>query len=125
MMLLRVQRQGISAFVQGRHTLRNCGERIAKIAQDEFVPARLRREACCGTLTDDNAAVANSDKQDMSLISRRFLTFCQSICSIRLILMVLVRKWGDEVQAVLQSQKNRGDGIPDGIETVDNGNVEQ
>ena len=39
--------------------------------------------------------------------------------------MVLVRKWGDEAQAVLQGQKTRGDGIPDGVETVDNGNVEQ
>lgn len=39
--------------------------------------------------------------------------------------MVLVRKRGDEVQAVLQGQKTRGDGIPDRVETVDNGNVEQ
>ena len=39
--------------------------------------------------------------------------------------MVLVRKWGDNAQAVLQGQKTRGGGIPDGVETVDNGNVEQ
>ena len=38
---------------------------------------------------------------------------------------MLVRKWGDEAQAVLQGQKTRGDGIPDGVETVNNGNVEQ
>ena len=31
-------------------------------AQDEFVIARRRREACRGTLTDDNAAMADSDK---------------------------------------------------------------
>ena len=31
-------------------------------AQDEFVSARRRREACRGTLTDDNAAMADSDK---------------------------------------------------------------
>ena len=39
--------------------------------------------------------------------------------------MVLVRKWGDEAEAVLQGQKARGDGIPDRVETVNNGNVEQ
>ena len=39
--------------------------------------------------------------------------------------MVLVRKRGDESRFVLQGQKTRGDGIPDGVETVDNGNVEQ
>ena len=39
--------------------------------------------------------------------------------------MVLVRKWGDESRFVLQGQKTRGDGIPDGVETVDIGNVEQ
>ena len=50
---------------------------IAQIAQDEFVPARRRREACRGTLTDaakqvlwdDNAAGADSDKQDAQVIS--------------------------------------------------------
>ena len=31
-------------------------------AQDDFVSARRRREACRGTLTDDNAAMADSDK---------------------------------------------------------------
>ena len=31
-------------------------------AQDEFVSARRRREACRGTLTDDNAAMTDSDK---------------------------------------------------------------
>ena len=39
--------------------------------------------------------------------------------------MVLVRKWVDEARAVLQGQKTKGDGIPDGVETVDNGNIEQ
>ena len=34
-------------------------------AQDEFVSARRRREACRGTLTDDNAAMADSDKHNV------------------------------------------------------------
>ena len=34
-------------------------------AQDEFVSARRRREACQGTLTDDNAAMADSDKHNV------------------------------------------------------------
>ena len=39
--------------------------------------------------------------------------------------MAVVRKWSDEAQAALQCQKARGDGIPDGVEAVDNGNIEQ
>ena len=34
-------------------------------AKDEFVSARRRREACRGTLTDDNAAMADSDKHNV------------------------------------------------------------
>ena len=34
-------------------------------APDEFVSARRRREACRGTLTDDNAAMADSDKHNV------------------------------------------------------------
>ena len=34
-------------------------------AQDEFVSARRRREACRSTLTDDNAAMADSDKHNV------------------------------------------------------------
>ncbi len=33
-------------------------------AKDEYVSAR-RREACRGTLTDDNAAMADSDKHNV------------------------------------------------------------
>ena len=34
-------------------------------AKDEFVSARRRREACRSTLTDDNAAMADSDKHNV------------------------------------------------------------
>ena len=34
-------------------------------AQNECVSARRRREACRGTLTDDNAAMADSDKHNV------------------------------------------------------------
>ncbi len=34
-------------------------------AKDEYVSARRRREACRGTLTDDNAAMADSDKHNV------------------------------------------------------------
>ena len=34
-------------------------------APNEFVSARRRREACRGTLTDDNAAMADSGKHNV------------------------------------------------------------
>ena len=43
-------------------------------APDEFVSARRRREACRGTLTDDNEAMADSDKHNVLIISARVLT---------------------------------------------------
>jgi hypothetical protein len=44
-----------------------------QIAKDEYVHARRRREACRGTLTGDNAAGTDSDKQDAQVIFRKFL----------------------------------------------------
>ena len=45
-----------------------------RIAEDEYVHARRRREACRGTLTDDNAAGTESDTQDAQVILWKFLS---------------------------------------------------
>ena len=39
-------------------------KQVAQIAKDEFVPARRRREACRGTLTDDNDALSGLRVQE-------------------------------------------------------------
>ena len=44
--------------------LRICADIIRTERADGFVSARRRREACRGTLTDDNAAMADSDKHN-------------------------------------------------------------
>ena len=52
---------------------------IMQDAQVEFASARRRRAACRDTLTDDNAAMADLDKQYAQVICRRFLSLRQHV----------------------------------------------
>jgi hypothetical protein len=56
-------------------------EMIMQDAQVEFASARRRRAACRVTLTDDNAATADSDMQYAQVIPRRFLDACLPACA--------------------------------------------
>ena len=51
-------------------------------ALDEFVSARRRMEAYRGTPTDDNAAMADSDKLNAQVIYRKFLRKGISNCAV-------------------------------------------
>ena len=54
---------------------------IMQDAQVEFASARRRRAARRDTLTDDNAATADSDMQYAQVIPRRFLDACLPACA--------------------------------------------
>ena len=55
----------VTSNKDGKATLGPVHKLFIQNAQDEFASARRRREACRGTLTDDNAAMADSDKQNV------------------------------------------------------------
>jgi hypothetical protein len=54
---------------------------IMQDAQVEFASARRRRAARRDTLTDDNAATADSDMQYAQVIPRGFLDACFPACA--------------------------------------------